>query len=112
MAGADYLCYVTPTEHIALPDLEDVREGVIVAKITAHAADLARRRRNSLSWDYSISKSRADLNWEEQIRLAINPDKVRKIRELRHPKKIEEVCTMCGEFCAIKLLKEYTRAEH
>jgi len=112
MAGADYLCYVTPTEHIALPDLEDVREGVIVAKIAAHAADLARRRRNSLSWDYSISKSRADLNWEEQIRLAINPDMVRKIRELRHPKEIEEVCTMCGEFCAIKLLKEYTRAEH
>ncbi|MGQ9680747.1 MAG: phosphomethylpyrimidine synthase ThiC [Candidatus Bathyarchaeia archaeon] len=112
MAGADYLCYVTPTEHIALPDLEDVKEGVMVARIAAHAADLVRRRESSLRWDYNISKARADLNWEEQIRRSINPERVRRIRGLRHPKKVEEVCTMCGEFCAIKLLKDYTRAEH
>lgn len=112
MSGADFLCYVTPTEHIGLPDVEDVREGVLVTKIAAHAADLVRRREIATQWDYEISKARSNLDWDEQIRLALNPEKIRRIREQRAPRKMEEVCTMCGEFCAIKLLKEYIRAEH
>lgn len=112
MSGADFLCYLTPTEHIGLPDVEDVREGVLVTRIAAHAADLVRRRETAAQWDYDISEARSNLDWKEQIRLALNPEKIRRIRERRSPKKMDEVCTMCGEFCAIKLLKEYIRAEH
>jgi len=112
MAGADFLCYVTPAEHIALPDVEDVREGVLIARIAAHAADLARRRDLAQQWDYNISKARSDLDWETQSKLSINPERFNRIRSERAPKQIAEVCTMCGEFCAIRLLKEYVRAEH
>lgn len=112
MAGADFLCYVTPSEHLALPSVEDVREGVIAAKIAAHAADLVRRREMEARWDYEISKARADLDWERQFRYAIDPVKARRIRESRSPRELE-VCTMCGEFCAIRLLKKYLlHAEH
>ncbi|MCD6479665.1 phosphomethylpyrimidine synthase ThiC [Candidatus Bathyarchaeota archaeon] len=112
MAGADFLCYVTPSEHLALPSVEDVREGVIAARIAAHAADLVRRREIEAQWDYEISKARADLDWERQFKYAIDPLKARMIRESRSPRQ-QEVCTMCGEFCAIKLLKRYLiHAEH
>ena len=112
MSGADFLCYVTPTEHIALPDIEDVREGVLTSRIAAHAGDLVHNKRLAAKWDYHISKARSDLDWNAQMALALNPDKVKRIREQRPPKKVEEVCTMCGEFCAIKILKDYIRAEH
>ncbi len=113
MAGADYLCYVTPTEHIGLPDVEDVREGVIVTKIAAHAGDIVRRRDVSMEWDYNMSKARSEFDWEKQISLALDPVKMRRIREKRSPGELdEEGCSMCGDFCAIKILKEYTRAEH
>ncbi|KYH39416.1 MAG: phosphomethylpyrimidine synthase [Candidatus Bathyarchaeota archaeon B23] len=112
MAGADFLCYVTPSEHLALPDVEDVREGVIAARIAAHAADLVRRRELHARWDYEISKARADLDWERHLKLALDPVRARRIREERAPGR-GEVCTMCGEFCAIKLLREYLlHAEH
>lgn len=111
MAGADFLCYVTPAEHVALPNVEDVTEGVIVTRIAAHAVDLVKRLEAS-QWDYNISKARAELDWKKQFALAINPEKTRRIREERMPQKFVETCTMCGEFCAIKLLKEYVRAEH
>ena len=111
LAGADFLCYVTPAEHVALPSVEDVREGVIATRIAAHAVDLVRRR-EAAQWDYEMSKARAELDWDRQFRLAINPEKTRGMRRERMPKKLNEVCTMCGEFCAIKLLKEYVRAEH
>ncbi len=113
MAGADYLCYVTPTEHIGLPDVKDVREGVIVTKIAAHAGDIVRRRDVAMEWDYNMSKARSEFDWEKQISLALDPAKVRRIREKRSPgEPDEEGCSMCGDFCAIKILKEYTRAEH
>ena len=113
MAGADYLCYVTPTEHIGLPDVEDVREGVIVSRIAAHAADLVRRREVAVKWDNEMSKARSEFDWEKQISLALNPIKARRIREKRSPgEPDEEGCSMCGDFCAIKILKQYTRAEH
>ncbi len=74
MAGADYLCYVTPTEHIGLPDVEDVREGVIVSRIAAHAADLVRRKEVAVKWDNEMSKARSEFDWEKQISLA--PDRL------------------------------------
>lgn len=105
MAGADFLCYVTPAEHLGLPSVEDVKEGVIVTRIAAHAVDLAKHQ-EAARWDYEISKARADLDWEKQFASAINPAKARLMREERTPTKSIEACTMCGEFCAIKLLKE------
>jgi len=112
MAGADFLCYVTPAEHLALPDVEEVREGVLVARIAAHAADLVRRRDVASQWDFAVSKARSDLDWEAQSRLSIDPEKLRRIRAERAPKQVAEVCTMCGEYCAIRLLKDYVRSEH
>ena len=113
MAGADYLCYVTPTEHIGLPDVEDVREGVIVSRIAAHAADLVRRKEVAVKWDNEMSEARSEFDWEKQISLALNPIKARRIREKRSPGESDlEGCSMCGDFCAIKILKQYTRAEH
>ncbi len=113
MAGADYLCYVTPTEHIGLPDVEDVREGVIVSRIAAHAGDLVRRRDKAIVWDNDMSKARADLDWKRQMDLSINPARVRKVKEERSPGEMtDKGCSMCGEVCAIKILKEYMKAEH
>ncbi|UCH58192.1 MAG: phosphomethylpyrimidine synthase ThiC, partial [Candidatus Bathyarchaeota archaeon] len=104
MAGADYLCYVTPTEHIGLPAAEDVREGVVVTKIAAHAGDLVRRKDIALEWDYGMSEARSMFDWERQIGLALNPRKARRIREERSPgDPAEEGCSMCGDLCAIKL---------
>ncbi|MFQ5710933.1 MAG: phosphomethylpyrimidine synthase ThiC [Candidatus Geothermarchaeales archaeon] len=111
VSGADFLCYVTPAEHIALPSVEDVREGVIVTKIAAHAADLVRRK-EAAKWDYEISKARAELDWNKQFKLALDPEKIRRTRQERSPKRTVDVCTMCGEYCAIKLLQHYVRAEH
>jgi phosphomethylpyrimidine synthase len=108
--GADFLCYLTPAEHIALPTLEDVKEGLIVTKIAAHAADIAKGR--GMSLDEEISKARAMLDWKKQCELAINPEKLKRIRKERPPRKLADVCTMCGEFCAIRLLSKYFRARH
>jgi phosphomethylpyrimidine synthase len=110
LAGADFLCYVTPAEHIGLPSEEDVREGVIVARIAAHAADAARGGRFA-EWDRRISEARRDLDWAKQIELAIDPERARRMRAARTPGE-SRTCSMCGEYCAIKLLKEYVRAEH
>jgi phosphomethylpyrimidine synthase len=104
MAGADFLCYVTPSEHLALPEIEDVKLGVIAAKIAAHAADIAKGL--DLEKDYEMSKARADLDWEKQFKVCIDSDKASKLRRERHPKD-ERVCTMCGEFCAMKTVKEF-----
>jgi phosphomethylpyrimidine synthase len=112
IAGADFLCYVTPAEHIALPSVEDVRDGVIVTRIAAHVADLVKRREIAAQWDFEMSKARAELKWEQQFKLAIDPKRIEKIRRDRMPKKVSEVCTMCGEFCAIKLLSKYFKAQH
>jgi len=106
LAGADFLCYVTPAEHLRLPTIEDVREGVIATKIAAHAADLARGNPKAWESDYRMSKARGELDWKTQIELSIDPKKARSYRESRRP-KISDVCTMCGKYCAIKLVKEY-----
>jgi len=105
-AGADFLCYVTPAEHLCLPSVEDVREGVIVTKIAAHAADIARGHKLAIERDRKMSMARKNLDWETQMGLAIDPKKARRLRE-ENPPGEKDVCTMCGKFCAIKQVKEY-----
>ncbi len=100
-AGADFLCYVTPSEHLRLPTVEDVREGVIASRIAGHAADLAKGLNGAKEQDCRMARARRSLNWQEQIRLAIDPGRARKLRESSMPKE-SDVCTMCGELCAIK----------
>lgn len=107
-AGADFLCYVTPSEHLSLPTVGDVKEGVIAARIAAHSADLAR----GIGWDKDIemAKARRDLNWEEMFKLVIDPEKAKSYRDKRKPTH-EEFCSMCGDLCAIKLPRRYLRGE-
>ncbi len=106
--GADFLCYVTPAEHLKLPSPEDVREGVIATRIAGHAADVARGLSKARAWDDEISRARKALDWERQIKLCIDPAKARRYREESRP-QIDEVCTMCGKFCAIKMVREFFR---
>jgi len=103
--GADYLCYVTPAEHVRLPIAEDVKEGVIVTRIAAHAADIAKGIKGAFEWDLQMDKARKALDWEKMIQLSINPKLIREMRESSLPKE-RDVCTMCGKFCAIKLLQQ------
>lgn len=99
--GADFLCYVTPAEHLSLPDISDVKEGIIASKIAAHAADIAKGVKNASNHDYQMSKARSELNWEKMLELSIDPDKASKYRK-RHTPNTEEACTMCGNLCAVK----------
>ncbi|MDI6808345.1 MAG: phosphomethylpyrimidine synthase ThiC [Candidatus Eisenbacteria bacterium] len=99
--GADFLCYVTPAEHLKLPDADDVRDGVIASRIAAHAADVARRNPAAIEWDMEMSKARKNLDWEKEFTLSIDPEKARRLRGSRPPKN-PELCTMCGQFCAMK----------
>ena len=103
--GADFLCYVTPSEHLRLPTVEDVREGVVVLRIAAHAADLARKAPGAADWDRAMSQARKKLDWKRQIELSINPPYARQVFESA-PQKDSGVCTMCGEFCAMKKMNE------
>lgn len=104
--GADFLCYVTPAEHLKLPDADDVREGVIASKIAAHAADIAKGIPGAIEQDIEMSKARASLDWEKMYKYAIDPKKARMFREKALPKEEEDVCTMCGPYCAIKVQKD------
>jgi phosphomethylpyrimidine synthase len=105
-AGADFLCYVTPAEHLSLPRVEDVREGVIVTRIAAHAADIARGNGIAIQMDKDMSMARKKLDWDTQMKLAIDPVKARRIRG-ENPPAEDDVCTMCGKYCAIKQVREY-----
>jgi phosphomethylpyrimidine synthase len=100
-AGADFLCYVTPSEHLRLPTVDDVREGVIASRIAGHAADIARGLKGAMDPDCRMAKARKSLDWKAQIDLSIDPERARKLRESRMPKE-SDVCTMCGELCAVK----------
>ncbi len=106
MYGADLICYVTPSEHLALPTVEDVREGVIAAKIAAHAADLVKegQRERARARDYEMSLARKNFDWERQFQLSIDPEKAREIWNRRRSRS--EACSMCGDLCAIKIVKE------
>lgn len=105
-AGADFLCYVTPSEHLKLPSVEDVREGVIATRIAAHAADIARGNRQAFQKDLEMSRARKNFDWKKQIELSIDPEKARRYHEEGMSKE-SDVCTMCGGFCAIKRVKDF-----
>jgi phosphomethylpyrimidine synthase len=109
-AGADFLCYVTPSEHLRLPDLDDVREGVIASRIAAHAADIAKGVKGAMDWDKEMARRRKALDWKGQIELSVNPERARKLRESSMPKE-SDVCTMCGEFCSMKGMSQYLKKE-
>ena len=100
-AGAAFLCYVTPAEHLRLPDVEDVKEGIIAARIAAHAADIAKGVPDAMAWDNSMSEARKRLDWNEMFRLAMDPEKAANYRKASRPEK-EDTCSMCGNFCAVK----------
>jgi len=102
MAGADFLCYVTPTEHLGLPRPEDVREGVIASRIAAHAADVARGRAEAVAWDRRLSEARGRRDWDRQLAEAMDPDRARSLREARRPEH-GDVCSMCGDYCVFKI---------
>jgi phosphomethylpyrimidine synthase len=106
MAGADFLCIVTPSEHLALPTADDIKEGVIVGRIAAHVADTVKegQRERSRELDRKMSRARCDLDWEEQLKLSIDPEKAGQIRGTR--KTEGDTCSMCSDLCAIKLVKD------
>lgn len=106
MAGADYLCYVTPSEHLGLPTIEDVKRGVICSKIAAHAVDISRYGKRASGWDYKMDLARKKLDWEGMIEQSIDPELARKIHYRDGSSDTDDVCSMCGEFCAIKILKD------
>jgi len=104
-AGADYLCYVTPTEHLSLPDPDDVREGVIGARIAAHAGDIVKGVKGAAQWDRQMSLARRNLDWEEQLRLCINPTRADAVHSLHGTSGAG--CSMCGQYCAMELVGKY-----
>lgn len=103
--GADFLCYVTPAEHLRLPDINDMKEGLIATRIAAHAADIAKGIKGARDWDNAMSKARGELNWTKMFDLAIDKEKAIEYRKSSMPEN-EEVCTMCGDMCPIKRTKE------
>ncbi len=106
--GADFICYVTPAEHLGLPMPDDVREGVMAAKVAAHIGDMVKLKKRDR--DMAMGKARRDLDWERQFELAITGDTPRKIRAARQP-ECEESCTMCGKFCASHVVNEYFKED-
>jgi len=110
LAGADFLCYLTPSEHLGLPSLEDVKEGVIATKIAAHAVDIVKLGSKASMQDLAMAKARANLDWKGQFENALDPEKARKVHG-RVKLKSPETCSMCSKYCAIKILKQMLKAE-
>lgn len=109
-AGADFLCYVTPTEHLALPGPDDVYEGVMVTRIAGHAADIARGNPQAISRDRAMAEARARMDWPRMMDLCLDPKTARAMRESSLPSE-EEVCTMCGKYCAVRLMRDFFHPE-
>ena len=109
-AGASFLCYVTPAEHLRLPNRDDVKEGIIASRIAAHATDIAKGIPGAKEWDRKMAQARARLDWEEQFSLAIDPEKARRYRAESKPEK-EDTCSMCGNFCAVKNMNRILSGE-
>ena len=105
-AGADFLCYVTPAEHLSLPDVEDVREGVFASRIAAHAADIAKGVKGAGERDRQMAVARKKLDWEGQARLALDPQRSRLVHSKQHA-TAGSACSMCGKFCAMELVGNY-----
>ena len=104
--GADFLCYVTPAEHLALPNNQDVKDGVIVTRIAAHAADIVKGVPGAKDWDLKMAKARKQLDWEAQLNLAIDPQTAREKRASRNPEGTT-ACSMCGDYCAVEIVNKY-----
>jgi phosphomethylpyrimidine synthase len=109
-AGADFLCYVTPSEHLRLPTVDDVREGVIASRIAAHAADIVKGVKGAMEKDIQMAKCRKKLDWEGQFALALDPEKARRLRA-ESGVADHGACTMCGEFCAYKVMDDAMEKE-
>ena len=109
-AGADFLCYVTPAEHLRLPDLADVKEGIVAAKIAAHAADIAKGLAGARDADNKMSDARRRVDWEEMFALAIDPEKAREYHESLPPAE-QQTCSMCGKMCAMKTVNRILAGE-
>ena len=104
-AGTDFLCYVTPAEHLSLPDPEDVRQGVIASRIAAHAADIVKGVKGASQWDLKMSMARKKLDWEEQARLSLDPERSRQFHS-KHT-SAGSACSMCGQYCAMALVEKF-----
>lgn len=109
-AGASFLCYVTPAEHLSLPDVDDVKEGIIAVKIAAHAADIAKKVPGAMDWDNEMSDARQKLDWTKMFSLAIDPEKAKKYRDKSKP-QAEDTCSMCGNFCAVRNVNRILNGE-
>lgn len=112
-SGAAFLCYVTPAEHLALPNVEDVKQGIIASKIAAHAADIAKGVPHARDIDDRMADARRELDWEAQFACALDPETARKIREDRLPEDDHaEACSMCGKFCAVRSMNKALSGEY
>lgn len=110
-AGAAFLCYVTPAEHLALPNLEDVKQGIMASKIAAHAADIAKGVRGARQADDRMAQARRNLDWEAQWECAMDPETAKRIWNERKPEH-EDTCSMCGKFCAVRSMNKALAGEH
>ena len=110
-AGAAFLCYVTPAEHLALPNVEDVKQGIIAARIAAHAADIAKKVPHARDLDDAMADARRTFDWEKQWEYSIDPETARAIRESRAPEH-EDSCSMCGKFCAVRSMNKALSGEY
>lgn len=108
--GASFLCYVTPAEHLRLPTLDDMKEGIIASKIAAHAADIAKGVKGAKEWDRQMSQARKEVNWEKMFDLCIDPEKARSYRASSVPEK-EDTCSMCGNMCAMRNMNRILEGE-
>lgn len=108
--GADFLCYVTPAEHIRLPTLDDMKEGIVASKIAAHAADIAKGVKGAQNWDNAMSKARQEINWKTMFELALEPEKPKRYREESKPEH-EDSCTMCGKMCSMRNMNKILNGE-
>lgn len=108
VSGADFLCYVTPAEHLALPTIEDVHDGVMASRIAAHAADIVKGIPGAKEQDLAMGKARKILDWEAQMKLAIDPEYAKKKRGARNPED-EGACSMCGDYCAVEIVNQYMK---
>ena len=104
-SGADFLCYVTPAEHLAIPNVDDVKEGVIASKIAAEAADIAKGVHGAWQREIEMANARKNFDWQKQFELAFDHEKPQKCRQ-RKPISEDDMCTMCGEFCALRLVRD------
>jgi phosphomethylpyrimidine synthase len=111
-AGAEFLCYVTAAEHVGIPDCRQVHEGVIAARIAAHAGDLARGMPAAREWDLELSRARKELDWKRQFSLAIDPERAARLK-MERSGDLESGCAMCGKYCAMEIVSRYLRtAKH